>query len=233
MANLVVVDDAFASAQAALLAVGRQTLPVRIVDSATLAADWATVLAVGATTGPTDPIIATGQQITFDGVGAIGGSSGLMEISATSSLTIIVASNPRMVVGSTSIQLGVPNLAWLSSAGSPLITQFGTSGQTMTIRAQPGSASPGGDLVLQPGNGLGVDGAVRIQSAGSDDLITATVNTTPLATPIAITDSGLAFWGGAPAIQPTITGSRLANPALTSLLTALASMGLITDNTTV
>ena len=41
------------------------------------------------------------------------------------------------------------------------------------------------------------------------------------------------FNGNAPIAKPTITGSRVANPALASLLTALANYGLITDSTTV
>lgn len=43
---------------------------------------------------------------------------------------------------------------------------------------------------------------------------------------------GLAFNDGLPAYKPSITGSRGGNAALASLLTTLASMGLITDNTT-
>ena len=36
---------------------------------------------------------------------------------------------------------------------------------------------------------------------------------------------------GAPIAKPTVTGSRGANAALASLLTALANLGLITDST--
>lgn len=42
----------------------------------------------------------------------------------------------------------------------------------------------------------------------------------------------LAFWGAAPIMRPTVTGSRGGNAAVTSLLTQLAKMGLITNNTT-
>ncbi len=41
------------------------------------------------------------------------------------------------------------------------------------------------------------------------------------------------FNGSANIAKPTITGSRVANPALASLLTALANYGLITDSTTI
>jgi hypothetical protein len=40
------------------------------------------------------------------------------------------------------------------------------------------------------------------------------------------------FYGAAPAAQPTITGSKGANAALTSLITQLAALGLIVDGTT-
>lgn len=42
----------------------------------------------------------------------------------------------------------------------------------------------------------------------------------------------LGFYGAAAVAKPTVTGSRGGNAALASLLTALASMGLITDSTT-
>lgn len=44
--------------------------------------------------------------------------------------------------------------------------------------------------------------------------------------------TGLGFHGTAPVAKPTITGAKGGNAALTSLLTQLASTGLITDSTT-
>lgn len=41
-----------------------------------------------------------------------------------------------------------------------------------------------------------------------------------------------AFWGATPTTRPTVTGSRGGNAALASLLTQLATVGLITDSTT-
>ena len=38
------------------------------------------------------------------------------------------------------------------------------------------------------------------------------------------------FFGATPVSKPTVTGSRGANPALQSLLTALANLGLVTDS---
>lgn len=45
-------------------------------------------------------------------------------------------------------------------------------------------------------------------------------------------DGAMGFFGSAGAAKPTITGSRGGNVALASLLTALDSLGLITDSTT-
>jgi hypothetical protein len=42
----------------------------------------------------------------------------------------------------------------------------------------------------------------------------------------------LGFYGATPVSKPTITGAKGGNAALTSLLTALANEGLITDSTT-
>jgi hypothetical protein len=43
--------------------------------------------------------------------------------------------------------------------------------------------------------------------------------------------STVGFYGAAPAVKPTVTGSRGSNAALASLLTSLAALGLITDST--
>lgn len=40
------------------------------------------------------------------------------------------------------------------------------------------------------------------------------------------------FFGATPAAKPTVTGSRDGNAALASLITALATLGLVTDSTT-
>jgi hypothetical protein len=44
--------------------------------------------------------------------------------------------------------------------------------------------------------------------------------------------STLGFYGATAAAKPTVTGSRGGNAALASLLTALSTLGLITDSTT-
>ena len=41
----------------------------------------------------------------------------------------------------------------------------------------------------------------------------------------------LGFYGAAPVVKPTVTGSKGGNAALASLITALANLGLIVDST--
>lgn len=53
-----------------------------------------------------------------------------------------------------------------------------------------------------------------------------------LTTKVSLSNTGLGFNGTAPVAKPTVTGSKGGNAALASLLTALASMGLITDSST-
>lgn len=43
---------------------------------------------------------------------------------------------------------------------------------------------------------------------------------------------GMGFFGGSAVAKPTVSGSKGANAALTSLMTALSSMGLVVDSTT-
>jgi len=66
---VVTVPAPFANATARLRAIGRQFLPVRIVDATTLGGSWASVLAVGATSGGTSPIISDGDHLEFPRTG--------------------------------------------------------------------------------------------------------------------------------------------------------------------
>jgi hypothetical protein len=79
-------------------------------------------------------------------------------------------------------------------------------------------------------------------NAGSDFTFIAwnDAGTAPISVPLAISratgavtlSGALGVNGSAPPAKPTVTGSRAANAALASLLTALASYGLVTDSTT-
>lgn len=60
------------------------------------------------------------------------------------------------------------------------------------------------------------------------DLITDTTTGTKIGT---AAGQKIGFWNAAPVIQPVVTGSRAGGAALVSLLTQLATAGLIVDNT--
>jgi hypothetical protein len=70
---------------------------------------------------------------------------------------------------------------------------------------------------------------VQIQTAQTGAAGTADRSPTTI---IDALNNQLGFFGATPATKPTVTGSRTDGTALTSLLTALAALGLITDSTT-
>ena len=67
---------------------------------------------------------------------------------------------------------------------------------------------------------------LRVVDIGGNDWSLATI---PISGPWAVRAS---FYGAPPVVKPTVTGARGANVALTSLLTALAAQGLITNSST-
>jgi hypothetical protein len=84
--------------------------------------------------------------------------------------------------------------------------------------------------------GVSGGGNIDLAAAGSGDAnlqgSDVQVNATGLAGEVRLFGNKLRFYTGGTAVtQPTITGSRGGNAALASLLTALASMGLIVDGT--
>jgi hypothetical protein len=79
-------------------------------------------------------------------------------------------------------------------------------------------------MALENGGG---EGRLRIRSVGG-------AGTVPGVMPGALDHDGttVGFYGATPAAKPTVTGAKGANAALTSLLAALVTLGLITDTTT-
>lgn len=113
-------------------------------------------------------------------------------------------------------------------------TVANTAGNALTVQAGGATVGAtdktGGTLVLNGGiaTGTGFSGVqIKTAQAGA----TGTADRTP-ATIIEALGNKLAFNGATPVIKPTVTGSRTDGTALTSLLTALAALGLITDSTT-
>ncbi len=70
-------------------------------------------------------------------------------------------------------------------------------------------------------------GAVQLQAGGSNIIVAL-----PGGASLGTVTGTLGFYSTGGAVNPTITGAKGGNAALGSLLTALSSLGLITDSTT-
>jgi len=119
----------------------------------------------------------------------------------------------------------------LSSGASTLGEISGTSA-FVAKRFEVGSdryfGLDGGGNLLVTGNAdsylacTNATGEWIIYNGGAANLRTTHVTGTPY----------MGFYGATPVVKPTVTGSQGGNAALASLLTQLASLGLITDSTT-
>lgn len=113
----------------------------------------------------------------------------------------------------------------------------GTTGNLEPVRNSgsgifnvPGAAAVGGDLTLNSGNRIKLQGSgnltgIRYSSPNVDIFVGAGYAA-------GFGTNTVGFCGTTPVAKPTVTGSKGGNAALASLLTALASMGLITDSST-
>lgn len=153
------------------------------------------------------------------------------------------------------------SLASGPTIAQPIIAGFGaTTGNDLTVVAQPGQAQTGGaannnggSLVLHGGlAGTGGGGAAGVQGSvqivGGDVVVQAGATTGTLQIE-GLGSGGIVMTGGtvfvndvkfgaktgfnntAPIAKPTVTGAKGGNAALGSLLTALANYGLVIDST--
>jgi hypothetical protein len=92
------------------------------------------------------------------------------------------------------------------------------------VGGDPGGSNP---YVIAAGTGSNVNlnfspkGTGLLVSKSGDGTVKFSVNNT-----------GIGFYNTSPVAKPTVTGSKGANAALTSLMTALAALGLVIDSTT-
>ncbi len=171
-----------------------------------------------------------------------GASAGETHFSATVGFAFDISGASKLQLGTGSLLVVVPlidfhqsqnnckvtQVATNSGAGKPLVFQAqGTTdnakGGLTSIRGADNTGvgtGTGGDAIFAPGSGPGGNGEAQIANSANDPFIR--VNST-----------GGAFFNTAPIAKPTVTGSRVANPALASLLSQLAALGLITDSTTI
>jgi len=241
------VRAAFRGAASRLLALGRQVLETDVVDAAgTFVQSWAQTLAVGNVSGGNDAIIEAGDELVLRG--------GVeWRVSTAGTVLQFRLGNVYFQFTNTYFRLIVPTLAFESTVIAPTVTQGGTSGHGMTIAAQDGSGltaggaltvrgganatGTGGAMRVRGGTGSGTAGKTHIQHADGADAIIVEEDGSghgghPGGQAIRVDADGLAFFAGVTAESPPVVGAKGGNAALTSLCSVLASMGLITDNTT-
>lgn len=117
----------------------------------------------------------------------------------------------------------------LQAASSPITVGGGT---TAKLAARADLATDLG-LVVAAHASQSADIVGFVNAAGTVRHLAIEANGTLVAesaVKLAGASSALGFYGSAGAVKPTVTGSKGANAALGSLLTALASLGLITDS---
>ena len=206
MPTVLVIDDAYLGQVLEVLGVrGGRTVPVRAITSAAAAPTWAEVLAHGAESGPIEPVVSTGVRLVFSKLDPDGWIQALGG-------TLLVQSRNTNDVGVPASNLDVFAGTAARDAGGRLRLRGGAGGLGL----------PGGNVEVQPGNGTGGGGANGVvETRNGNGILVET-----------IADGGVAWGAGVPALSPAVVGARGGNAALASLLTTLAGMGLITDNTT-
>ncbi|UCV26784.1 hypothetical protein [Ferribacterium limneticum] len=129
-----------------------------------------------------------------------------LSLASTASMSLMSASSLLMQVKASSV----------SGASLPPITLQGGHSTHAT-------AGTGGSVYVQLGKGATATGEFAVLTA--NDFMP--LNITEVAG-----EAVIGFFEAAPVAQPTVSGSRGGNAALASLLTALASLGLIVNSTT-
>jgi hypothetical protein len=116
MANVVVTDDAYADLYTTLQSLSRRALPVHVVDSGTLVEGWAAVLAVGAGSSGTSPVISAGDHLAYESATGVA-TSGDLRVGELWSL-----------VGWDSVGFAnVPLLSWDGTLRSLRVGDYGCS----------------------------------------------------------------------------------------------------------
>lgn len=103
------------------------------------------------------------------------------------------------------------NFVEVRSAANALLTSIDSNGRLIIAVNSQATSTTTGDIVAR---GIGLSGNLYLGGT------------------LAHQGSSLGFYNASPVSKPTITGSRGDGTALASLLTQLASLGLITDSTT-
>lgn len=206
MPTVLIVDDAYVGQVLDMLGVrGGRVVPARAVDAGVAAPTWAQVLVAGASSGTTSPRVTDGVPMSW--------SVGVIEDGFIRALggTWLLQARSTNAIGDNASHLELRAGVSSRADGGHVRVIAGGSG---------GGGTTAGSVIVEPGNsGGGTNGIVEIHN-GNGVVVER------------IADGGVAWGAGVPALSPAVVGARGGNAALASLLTTLAGMGLITDNTT-
>lgn len=218
-ANAAAAESAGIAASAA-----QSTASAALTNAATAqgAADAAQVTANAALLAATPGGVDTSVQI--GSAGAFAGFSTFTYVSGSNTLSV------GHITGSALAMTIQPMTPTAADDGGALTLQARTAtgtaknGGGVVIQAGGSSSGTAGGITLTPGAAAGGNGAISLKSvAGGDALV--------------ILDNGAAskigLFGATPVVRQTVTGSRAGNAALASLLTALATLGVVVDSSTV
>lgn len=205
MPTVLVIDDAYLGQVLEVLGVrGGRVAPIRAVTAGAAAATWEEVLTAGNQSGLTSPTVSAGSPLIFAKVDPDGFIQSL--------------GGTLLVQGQNTNAIGVDGSHVEVRAGSAARANGGFL--RLIAGGGGGAGFVGGTLIIEPGPSPGgTNGIVELHNANG--VIVQQ-----------IADGGVAWGAGVPALSPAVVGARGGNAALASLLTTLAGMGLITDNTT-
>lgn len=190
----------------------------------------------------------SGSSATFSTTLGVTGATTLSTVTTSGAATLAsaaVTGNATVggtfgVTGYTTLAGGQANGNWaifgnLSAFGTGKAYRFRTDGSSLDLEAT------GVDLIVSNWSGTNFDGtqrsylrfaanALASQWAGKVEFVDALYGAAKHT--LDGTANQIGFYGAAPAAKQTVSGSRGGNAALASLLTALATYGLVTDGST-
>ncbi len=233
------------------VAIGSATTPT--ATSLTLAANWS-IQGAGALTINTVSTLA----MTTVGASSWSNSTGTLTLTTTTSGNIALTSIAAISLSAATASTWATNgtFLWQNTSGNMTIQTI-TSGTLNLISvgainltgnaASSIACNTGGLTISSTTSGMTIQtitaGTLNLNSAGTG-LVSISGNggvsvTAPANIGITATGGGaiqltgtMGFFGNTGTAKPTVTGSKVANAALTSLMAALSGFGLVTDSTT-
>ena len=141
-----------------------------------------------------------------------------------------------MLDGST-LGLAIQPFMRCRSGGNTRLDFFNDADHSVYLNIDTGSTVACESALLFSDRGnrkwlIGKDSGNRLQIGWNDGATPVAVFSAYIDSEVTPTTALLSFYGAAPTAKPTVAGSKGGNAALASLLTALATLGLITDSTT-